>query len=135
LLEKEVESTNLEFDDHILFVEYEYFSWGFDINESFDEGFCVEYESFSFDPIIMDILFESSKSKFVESETFVPMTIDFDHTLKNVKIKRLVDFGPNTFPRQLVHEDKISRPMTHWLANFEYVYLFSNWAQQFDKLK
>ena len=74
----------------------------------------------------MDILFESSKSKFVELKTFVPMTSDLDQTLENVKIKRLMDFGPNNFPRQLVHEDKISRLMTHWLANFEHVYLFPN---------
>jgi len=38
-------------------------------------------------------------------------------------------------PRQLILDVKISRSMTHLLANFEYVYLSSDWAQQFDKLK
>ena len=36
----------------ILSVDYESFSCGFDITASLDEGFCIEYESFSFDPLI-----------------------------------------------------------------------------------
>ena len=50
--EKDNEPTILDFDDSILSVEYESFSCGFDITASFDEGFCVEYESFSFNPLI-----------------------------------------------------------------------------------
>ena len=38
-------------------------------------------------------------------------------------------------PRYFLHDYHISRPMTHVLANFEYVSLFDAWAQQFDKLK
>jgi len=46
--EKEDEPTNLKFDDDILSIEYQSFSCGFDINESLDEGFYVEYKSFFF---------------------------------------------------------------------------------------
>ena len=60
----------------------------FEVNESLDVGFCVEYESFSFDPILTDHILEKSKFKFVESKTFMPMTVDLDQTLKNVKIKQ-----------------------------------------------
>jgi len=43
--EEEVEEpTTVEFHDDILSVEYESFSWGFNFDENFDEGFCVEYE-------------------------------------------------------------------------------------------
>ena len=48
--EEVIEPTILDFDDDILLVEYESFSCGFDINESFDEGLCAEYESFSLTP-------------------------------------------------------------------------------------
>jgi len=67
--EEQVEPTNLGFDGDILSVEYESFSCGFDANESLDEGFCVAYESFSFDPIIADLLFESRGHNFVEFKT------------------------------------------------------------------
>ena len=50
--EEEVEPTNLEFNIDILSVEYEYFSCGFDITTSLDKSFSIEYESFSFDPLI-----------------------------------------------------------------------------------
>jgi len=46
--EEVIEPTILDFDDDILFVEFESFSCGFDIDEGFDEGFCVEYESYFF---------------------------------------------------------------------------------------
>jgi len=71
LCKEVIEPTVLDFDDDVLFVEYESFSCEFDINECFDEGFYAAYESFSFDPIIPDILFESYKSKFVEPEVIV----------------------------------------------------------------
>ena len=65
-----IEPTKLKFNDTILSVKYESFSYGFNDNESFDEGFCVD-ESFSFDPIITDLLFESYKSELVESDNLV----------------------------------------------------------------
>jgi len=49
--------TILDFDDDILYVEYESFSCGFDITESLNLCFHVEYESFSFGPIIPALLF------------------------------------------------------------------------------
>ena len=83
-------------------MKYESFSCGLDEIESFDMGFCLEYESFSFDPNITSHLFEPSKSQFLEYETFVPMTIDFDKTLEHAKIKSLVDSGPFDLPKYLV---------------------------------
>jgi len=50
--EEEVELTILEFNNDILSVEYESFSCGFNFDKNFDVGFCVEYESFSFNPLI-----------------------------------------------------------------------------------
>ena len=44
--EKDIEPTILDFDDDILYVEYESFSCGFDLDESSDEGFCAEYNFF-----------------------------------------------------------------------------------------
>jgi len=46
------EPTILDFDDDILYAEYESFSYGFDVTEGLDVGFHVEYESLSFDPAI-----------------------------------------------------------------------------------
>ena len=62
--EKDNEPTILDFDDSILSVEYESFSCGFDITASLDESFCVEYESFSFNPLI------PSESFLVEYDSF-----------------------------------------------------------------
>ena len=42
----------MEFNVDILFVEYESFSCRFNITAHLDKGFCIEYESFSFDPLI-----------------------------------------------------------------------------------
>jgi len=95
----------------------------------------VEYESFSFDSIQADILFESCKSDFVESEAIATKNFDLDQTHTHIDLKGLVDLGPSDLPRPVIHDDYICRPMSHFLASFEYVYLFSNWAQQFDKLK
>jgi len=39
--EEIIEPTKLEFNYNILFIEYESFLCGFDINESFDDGFCA----------------------------------------------------------------------------------------------
>ena len=46
-----------------------------------------------------------------------------------------MDSGPNVLPRLILHDDIIFRPMTHSLADFTYVFVFSDWAQLFDKLK
>jgi len=127
--------TNLEFDNDIFCVEYESFSYASNEIESFDVRFCVEYESFFFDLIITYPLFEPSKCKFLEYETFIPMTADLDQTLEHTKIKRLVNLGPTNVPRFLIHDDRISRSMTHFLLNFEYISLFDVWVRQFDKLK
>jgi len=67
-----IEPTILDFDDSILSIEYESFSHRFDANVGLDVDLCDEYESFSFDLIHPDFLFESHKSKFVESEAIVP---------------------------------------------------------------
>jgi len=94
---------------------------------------CVEYESFSVDPIQIDILFESPKSDFVESVTITPE--NFDQTLAHFDIKRLTDLRPTDLPSKLVYHDHISRPLTSTLAIFMYVCLVDVWAHQFDKLK
>jgi len=125
----------LEYNDDILYVEYESFSYEFDVNKSLDVGLYVEYEFVSFDPKITDLLFESRMFEFIESENIVTKNFDLDQTLAHFDRKGLVDLGPPSFPRQFVHDHKISRPVTHLLAKFEYVYLFPDWAQQFDKLK
>jgi len=61
----------LDFDDDVLDAEYESFSCGFDITEGLDMGFHVKYESFSFDPVISDLLFKLYDSiLYVEYESF-----------------------------------------------------------------
>jgi len=62
-------------------------------------GFSVEYESFSFVFILTYFLFESCKSKFVESETIYTKNFDLDHTHTHFDIKRLVDLEPTTVPK------------------------------------
>ena len=66
-------------------MECESFSCGFDVNEDLNVDICVEYESFSFDPIITNKLFEQSKFKILDYETFVYMAIDLDQILEHVK--------------------------------------------------
>ena len=85
--------------------------------------------------MVSDYLFEPSKSTFCKFETFVPTDFDLDQTLEHTKIKRFEDLGSTNFPRQLVHDNQIVGAMTHLWANFEYVCLFHDWAQQFDNLK
>ena len=63
------------------------------------------------------------------------MVANFDQTHTHIDLKGLVDLGPSDLPRPVIHDDYISRPMTHFLATFEYVYLFPDWARLFDKLK
>jgi len=71
------------------------------------------------DPIVTDLLFEPRKSEFVKSETFVPMTFALDQTLTYIENEGLVDFTPTILPRPLIHDDIVSRPMIHLLANFK----------------
>jgi len=106
-------------------VEYDSFSYRFDVNVGLDVDLCVEYKSFYFDLIISDLLFESHKSVFVEFETILTENLNLKQTLAHFDIKKLMDLGP-TFRRPHIPADKISRTMTHLLANFEYVYLFPN---------
>jgi len=95
----------------------------------------AEYEFFSFDPIQADLLFESCKSDFIESEAIVIEHFDLDQPPERITLKGLVDLGPSILPKLLIHDDHIFRPMTSTLATFTYVCLFPIWAQQFDKLK
>jgi len=112
-----IEPTKLEFNDDNLSIEYESFSCEFDGNESFDEGFYAEYESFSFYPILAGLLFESHKSKFVESEAIVTEHFALDQTLVHIEFNRLVDFAPTILPIPLIHDDILSRAITHQLAS------------------
>jgi len=122
---------NLELD----VAEYECFSFGSDKIESLDVDLYVEYESFSFAPIITHHFYEAFKSDFFESKPFAPITVDLNHSLEYAKIKGPMNLGPTNVPRYFVHDYHSSRPMTHVLANFEYISLSDAWAQQFDKLK
>jgi len=70
----------LDFDDDILSAEYESFSYGFDATEGLDLGFHVEYEVFSFDSIIPDLLFKlDGNILHMEYEPFCGF--DFDMSL------------------------------------------------------
>jgi len=80
-------------------------------------------------------VFESDRSEFVESEIFLPMTFALDQTLAHSDTKRLVDSEPTVLPRLLIHDDPISRPMTHRLTSLSYIYVFDVWVHIFDKLK
>jgi len=68
----------LDFDDDILSIEYGSFSCGFDVNVSLDVDLCDEYESFSFDPVQANHLFEYCKSEIVESNNVVITNFDLD---------------------------------------------------------
>jgi len=104
------------------------FHVGFDANVGLDVNLYAEYESFSFDPIQPDFLFEFHKSKFVESEAIVTEHFDLDQTLMHIELKRLMDLGLTNLSRPFMHDDILSRPLTDLLATFKYIYLFSNWA-------
>ena len=97
-----------------------------------DKDIRVEYESFPFDPAIIDLVFESRKSEFVESENIMMKHFYLDQTLEHFDIKRLGDIEPTVLPRRHVRDVKIARPITKLLACYEYLYLLYDWAQQFD---
>jgi len=54
------------------------FSCGLDVKKGLNVDICFEYESFSFDPILINHLFESFKFEFLEYDTFVPMATNLD---------------------------------------------------------
>ena len=56
-----------------------------------DVNLCTEYESFSFDLIHHDFLFESHKSKFVESEAIVTEHFYLNQIPTYIELKGLVD--------------------------------------------
>ena len=111
--EKVIEPTNFQFDDDIFSVEYESISCGFDVNVGLDVDLCAEYESFSFEPIQIDLLFGNCKSEFVKSESIANKTFAVDQTYKRIGLNRLVPFAHTILPRLIVHDNPISRPMTH----------------------
>ena len=59
-----VEPINLEFDDDILCVEYESFSCGLDENKGLDIGFCVQYKSFSLNPLLVTLSLRNPSLNF-----------------------------------------------------------------------
>ena len=64
--------TILDFDDDILCAEYEFFSYVLDVTEGLDLGSHVDYESFSFDSNIANLLFNSDDNILqIEYESFV----------------------------------------------------------------
>jgi len=76
LCDKKTELTILDFDDDILYAEHESFSYGFDVSEGLDVSFYIEYESFSFDPIITNLLFQLDDNiLYVEYESFCEFDI------------------------------------------------------------
>ena len=95
----------------------------------------AEYESFSFDPIRIELLFENCKSKFVESGSIATKNFALNQIHAHFGTQRLVDFAPTILPRPFIHDDLISRPMTNWLASLNYICLFDVWDHTFDKLK
>ena len=107
----------MEFSDDILSVEYEYFSCGFDVNVSLDVDLYAEYESFSFDSVQADFLFEYCKSNIVKSNNVVIKNSDLSQTLVMFNVTRLVNFLPTILPRLLIHFDIISSQLPqYWLV-------------------
>jgi len=67
----------LDFDDDILYAEYESFSYGLDVTEGFDVGFHVEFETFSFEPVIPNLLFKLDDNILhIEYESFCGFDVD-----------------------------------------------------------
>ena len=89
---------------------------------SLDVDLCAEYKSFYFNPIHPDFLFDSHKSKFVESDVIVTKHFDLDQSHMHIKIKGFVDLGLTNLPRLLISDNNhISRPTTILLATFKYI--------------
>jgi len=68
----------LDIDDDILSVEYDNFSCGFDVSVSLDVDLGAKYESFSFDPIQADLIFQYCKSEIIESNNAVTKNLDLN---------------------------------------------------------
>lgn len=65
-----------DFDDDIFSAKYESFSYGLDVTKGLNVDFHVEYESFSFDPVIPDLLFKSDDNILhIEYESFVGLML------------------------------------------------------------
>ena len=75
-------------------MEYESFSGEFETHGSSDDGLCADYESFSFDPIQNDFLFEYYESEFVESEIIATKNFALDHTHTHIGLNKLVNLAP-----------------------------------------
>ena len=114
----------MEFSDNILSIEYESFSCGVNVNVGSDVDLCAEYESFSFDPIRIDLLFENCKSKFVEPGSISTKNFALNQIHAHFGTQRLVDFAPTILSRPLTPDDLISMPMTHWLVSLNYICMF-----------
>ena len=99
------------------------------------EVLMMDYESFSFDSIQTDFLFEYCKSEFVEPKIIVTKNFALDQTHAQMGLNRLVNFAPTILSRLFVHDDIVSRRMMSILTRSEYVHFLSDWAQLFDKLK
>jgi len=71
LCEELTAPTILDFDDDTLYAEYESFSYEFEVTEGLDLGSHAEFESFSFDSIIPDLLIKSDDNILeIEYESF-----------------------------------------------------------------
>ena len=70
-----------------------------------DVGFCVEYKFFFFWPIISDHVVDKSRSKFLQSKNFVPVTVNLGQTLENIEIEALMHLGPTILPMQFIHDN------------------------------
>ena len=66
---------------------------------SLSPNLCAAYESFSFDPIKPDFLFQSCESKFVESKNIANKNFALDQTQTHIGLNRHVDFRPYDLPR------------------------------------
>ena len=81
----------MAFDNNLLSIKYDSFSCGFHVEMGLDVNLCVEYQTFNFDPIIIDLLLDPPESTFVEFETFVLDTPCLDQILDDNETDRLKD--------------------------------------------
>ena len=97
--------------------------------------FWLNINPFLLTPSLVNLFSTNPSLNFLDSKNFVPMMVTLDQTLEYTEITRLIELGPTILPKQFIHDDQISRPMTHLLARFEYFSSFDIWVEQFDKLK
>ena len=73
------ELTMFDFDGDVLCAQYESFSFKFDVTKGLDVGFHVEFESFSFDPIIPDLMFKFDDNVLhIEYDFFCAFNVDMN---------------------------------------------------------